>query len=56
MRASGLVTDLQGRIRVEGLPNGSYGWRITLPDGERLEGEALVEVGSGAPIRIVLPE
>src|SRR5262249_40205871 len=33
VRSSGLVADLQGRIRVDGLPHGPYAWRIALPDG-----------------------
>ncbi|NOT32130.1 MAG: hypothetical protein HOP15_16910 [Planctomycetes bacterium] len=56
VRSEGLVTDLQGRIRVEGLPRGSYGWRIELPDREALEGELVVEPGPTSEVRLSLPE
>lgn len=56
VRSDGLVTDLQGRIRVEGLPRGRYGWRIELPDGEALEGELVVEPGPVSEVRLSLPE
>jgi RNA polymerase sigma-70 factor (ECF subfamily) len=31
---TGLVTNLNGRVRLEGLPNGPYGWVISLPEAE----------------------
>jgi 5-hydroxyisourate hydrolase-like protein (transthyretin family) len=54
-RSGGLVTDLHGRIRVEGLPRGPYRWRILRPGQAALE--AAFELGPGAnpPLRLVLP-
>lgn len=54
--ASGLVTDLSGRIRVEGLPNGSYGWRLNRPEGEALEGDLVVRPRPETAVRLTLPE
>jgi hypothetical protein len=52
--SSGLVTDLRGRILVEGLPHGSYHWMVNIPD-ETLQGELIVKPGTRTMHRIALP-
>ncbi|MBI5364607.1 MAG: hypothetical protein HZA53_15630 [Planctomycetes bacterium] len=37
--AGGLVTNAQGKLRVNGLPNGKYAWRVFAPSGGELSGE-----------------
>jgi len=53
--SGGLRTDANGRMRVDGLPNGPYLWRMDPEVGETLEGEVIVPPLSAARVEITLP-
>jgi len=52
---SGLVTDQNGKVLVDGLPHGSYRWTVSLAGGAGLAGQVEVPVGETGQQRIVLP-
>jgi hypothetical protein len=56
VRSPGLVTDLTGRVALEGLPHGPYDWAVTLPDGQLREGQLTVEPARANTFEIVLPQ
>ncbi len=56
VRTPGLVTDLTGRVALEGLPHGPYAWAMTLPDGQVREGELTVEPARANTFEIVLAQ
>ena len=53
--ASGLTTDLTGRIHVDGLPRGIYTWRITAGLASGLAGEVTVPGGETGELIVRLP-
>jgi hypothetical protein len=50
----GLATDAQGRLGIEGLPNGPYKWSILI-EGEELEGKCGLKPGDANHVLIQLP-
>ncbi len=51
----GLVSGLDGEIRIERLPHGSYRWALSTPEGELLEGTVEVPAGDVLRFPLVLP-
>ena len=51
----GLTTDLAGRVRVLGLPNGAFRWTATLPDGSSLDGHESVPPHGMATVTVTIP-
>ncbi len=52
---SGLNTDLSGRIQVDGLPHGTYSWRIAGGSASGLGGEVIVPGGETGKLIVRLP-
>lgn len=52
--SQGLVTDSGGRLRIDALPNGGFGWRVTTDEGQ-LEGDVVVPAQSIAQVEVTLP-
>ncbi len=51
---AGLVSDQEGRVRVEGLPHGPYRWTLST-SGEPFEGIVTTEPGTVVELPLVLP-
>ena len=49
-----LRTGLDGTLRVEGLPNGPFQWKVTAPDGRSAEGSSTVGPSSTASVHVVV--
>jgi len=52
--SQGTSTDSGGRLRIDGLPNGPYRWRVTTGEGER-EGEITVPAQSVVRVEVSVP-
>jgi hypothetical protein len=53
--SSGLRTNSDGRLRISGLPNGPFRWRVALPDGDTLEGDVTIPPQAVAQVEATLP-
>jgi hypothetical protein len=53
--SGGLVSDREGRIRIEGLPRGDYRWRVDAAGGETVSGSVTVEPAEAITLPIQLP-
>jgi len=51
---AGLVTDLSGQLRLDGLPHGEYRWRVSSFGGEPLEGAFTVSAGEVVQVPIMV--
>jgi hypothetical protein len=51
----GLVTDANGRLRLNALPNGPYHWRLTKPDGVPIEGDVTIGANTTASVAVLVP-
>lgn len=49
------VTDVQGRLRLDGLPRGPYRWSVTLEDGATISGRFEVEPQRRVDVDVFVP-
>jgi hypothetical protein len=52
---SGLASDAHGRLRVDGLPNGSYRWECAVEEGQVISGRFEVPPMACVDLRVDLP-
>jgi len=51
----GMRSDAKGELRIEGLPNGPFQWRVRTQDGEWVEGVVVIPASSRAVVDVTLP-